>query len=41
MNSQRMTTIKLSGQMGKKFGRVHRVHLETNTTAEAIRYLCS
>lgn len=27
--------------MGKKFGRVHRVHLETNTTAEAVRYLCS
>jgi predicted phage tail protein len=41
MNDQRMTTVRLYGKLGALVGRVHRVHLETNTTAEAIRYLCS
>lgn len=27
--------------MGARFGRVHRAHLDTNTPAEAVRYLCS
>lgn len=27
--------------MGVRFGRVHRAHLDTNTPAEAVRYLCS
>ncbi|GAP66834.1 hypothetical protein MBSD_n2149 [Mizugakiibacter sediminis] len=35
------TTIRLYGEMGAKFGRVHRAHLDTNTPAEAVRYLCS
>jgi predicted phage tail protein len=40
MNS-RKTTIKLSGELGSKFGRVHRAVLDSNSTAEAIRYICS
>lgn len=35
------TTIRLYGEMGSKFGRVHRAHLDTNSPAEAVRYLCS
>jgi len=35
------TTIRLYGAMGARFGRVHRAHLDTNTPAEAVRYLCS
>ena len=35
------TTIRLYGEMGQMFGRVHRVALDTCTPAEAIRYLCS
>lgn len=36
-----MTTIRLYGEMGRRFGRVHHAHLDTNTPAEAVRYLCS
>lgn len=36
-----LTTIRLYGKMGAMFGRVHRVKLDTNTPAEAVRYLCS
>lgn len=36
-----LTTIRLYGKLGAMFGRVHRVHLDTNTPAEAVRYLCS
>lgn len=36
-----LTTIRLYGKMGAMFGRVHRAHLDTNTPAEAVRYLCS
>lgn len=39
--SAQLRTIRLYGPMGSKFGRVHRVSLETNTPAEAIRYLRS
>lgn len=35
------TTIRCYGEMGRMFGRVHHVHLDTNTPAEAVRYLCS
>lgn len=35
------TTLRLYGPMGTKFGRVHHVYLDTNTPAEAVRYLCS
>lgn len=35
------TTIRLYGEMGAKFGRIHRAHLDTNSPAEAVRYLCS
>jgi predicted phage tail protein len=35
------TTIRLYGEMGRLFGRVHRVFLDSNTPAEAVRYLCS
>lgn len=35
------TTIRLYGELGRLFGRVHRAFLETNTPAEAVRYLCS
>jgi predicted phage tail protein len=31
----------LSGEMGKKFGRIHHVHLDSNTPAEAVSYLLS
>jgi len=34
-----MKTIKLLGELGKKFGRVHTI--DVNTTAEAIRALCA
>lgn len=34
-----MTTLKLYGRMGKRFGRVHRVALDTGSTAEAVAYL--
>lgn len=34
-------TLRLYGDMGRLFGRVHRPHLETNTPAEAMRYLRS
>lgn len=34
-----MTTLRLYGRMGVKFGRVHRVALDTGSTAEAVRYL--
>lgn len=35
------TTIRLYGHMGRMFGRVHHAHLDTNTPAEAVRYLQS
>lgn len=35
------TTIKLIGPMGKRFGRVFMLHLDTKTPAEAIRALCA
>jgi predicted phage tail protein len=35
------TTIRLYGELGRLFGRIHRVFLDTNTPAEAVRYLCS
>lgn len=35
------TTLRLYGPMGRMFGRVHHVHLDSNTPAEAVRYLCS
>jgi predicted phage tail protein len=37
----RLQTVKLAGQLGSKFGRVHRAALETNSITEAIRYLRS
>lgn len=33
--------IILSGEMGKRFGRVHHAALDTDTPAEAVRYLLS
>lgn len=36
-----LTTIRLYGTMGRLFGRVHKVWLDSNTPAEAVRYLCS
>jgi predicted phage tail protein len=36
-----MRTIRLYGELGSKFGRVHRAALDTNTPAEALRYLRS
>ncbi|WP_091335848.1 tail assembly protein [Frateuria terrea] len=36
-----MKTIQLAGELGSKFGRLHRAVLDTNTPAEAVRYLCS
>jgi predicted phage tail protein len=36
-----MRTIRLYGELGSKFGRVHRAALDTNTPAEAVRYICS
>lgn len=36
-----LTTIRLYGTMGRLFGRTHKVQLDTNTPAEAVRYLCS
>lgn len=41
MNTSPMQTIRLYGELGAKFGRVHRAHLDTNTPAEAVRYLRS
>jgi predicted phage tail protein len=35
------TTIRLYGHMGRMFGRVHHAHLDSNTPAEAVRYLQS
>ncbi len=35
------TTIRLYGEMGARFGRVHHAKLDTNSPAEAVRYLCS
>lgn len=35
----RLTTVRLSGQIGKKFGKVHRFYIDT--PAEAVRALCS
>jgi len=37
--SGRMRTIRLSGEMGKKFGRVHHFALDTNTPAEGMQAL--
>jgi len=39
MNSQQLTTIKLSGSLAKKFGREHKRLLETGTTTEAFSAL--
>lgn len=36
-----MTTIKLYGRLGRKFGRVHRFHLDRPSPAEAVRALRS
>lgn len=36
-----LRTIRLYGEMGSKFGRVHRVALDTNSPKEAIQYLQS
>jgi predicted phage tail protein len=33
------TEIRLLGQLGKRFGRSHRAHLDTKTPAEAMRWL--
>jgi len=41
MSTSSMRTIRLYGQLGSKFGRIHRAALETNTPAEAVRYLRS
>lgn len=41
MSATKMKTIRLYGVLGAKFGRVHQFSLETNSTAEAIRALCS
>jgi len=35
------TTIRLTGQLGKRFGREFRLHLDTKTPAEASRALCA
>ncbi|WP_281280653.1 hypothetical protein [Rhodanobacter lindaniclasticus] len=40
-SKSRLTTIRLYGKMASMFGRIHRVALETNTTAEAMSYLRS
>lgn len=39
MNQEKITTIKLGGQLGKKFGKVHRFYI--SSPAEAVRALCS
>jgi len=39
MNSQQLTTIKLSGSLAKKFGREHKRFLDTGTTTEAFSAL--
>jgi len=39
LNPTRLTTIRLSGQLGKKFGRVHRFYV--SSAAEAVRAMCS
>jgi predicted phage tail protein len=36
-----LRTIRLSGQLGKRYGKVHRFALDTNTTAEAMAALMS
>lgn len=36
-----LTTVKLAGPMGKRFGREFKLHLDTNTPSEAVRALCS
>jgi predicted phage tail protein len=36
-----MRTIRLYGELGSKFGRIHRAVLDTNSPAEAMRYLRS
>lgn len=41
MNNTPLRTIRLYGVLGSKFGRVHRAALDTNTPAEAMRYLRS
>jgi predicted phage tail protein len=41
MSNPTMRTIRLYGELGSKFGRVHRAALDTNTPAEAVRYLRS
>jgi len=38
-NKNKLTTIKLSGQLGKKFGKIHRFYI--SSPGEAIRALCS
>ena len=39
MNQEKITTIKLGGQLGKKFGKVHKFYI--SSPAEAVRALCS
>lgn len=41
MNNKPLRTIRCYGELGRLVGRVHHAALETNTTAEAMRYLCS
>lgn len=36
-----LTTIRVYGKFGALVGRVHHAKLDTNTPAEAVRYLCS
>ena len=39
MSKEQLTTIRLSGQLGKKFGKVHKFYV--SSAAEAVRALCS
>ena len=39
--SPALRTIRLYGEAGRRFGRVHRLALDTNSVAEAVQALCS
>lgn len=41
MNNPPLRTVRFYGKLGSKFGRVHRLALDTNTPAEAMRALCA
>lgn len=39
--NQTLRTIRLYGEAGRRFGRIHRLALDTNSVAEAVQALCS